>query len=65
MRNLEQIGCGYRDNELGCTMKDPKVNKAKLGCVSWLHWEDGPGFDVIKRRSELNKSIAHFKNQSK
>tara|TARA_R110000772_G_scaffold268031_1_gene393908 strand:+ start:86 stop:247 length:162 start_codon:yes stop_codon:yes gene_type:complete len=35
-----QIGCGYCANEKGCTMRDPKINKAKLGCEKWQHWKD-------------------------
>ena len=35
-----QIGCGYCANEEGCTIKDPKINKAKQGCKYWKHFED-------------------------
>jgi len=36
-----QIGCGYCTHEMTCEKRDPKINKAKLGCPDWLHWEDG------------------------
>tara|TARA_R110002126_G_scaffold287993_1_gene441175 strand:+ start:16647 stop:16808 length:162 start_codon:yes stop_codon:yes gene_type:complete len=39
-RKENQIGCGYCANEKGCTMRDPKINKAKLGCEKWQHWKD-------------------------
>jgi len=35
-----QIGCGYCANEKDCTMRDPKINKAKQGCKDWRHFED-------------------------
>ena len=38
-----QIGCGYCAKEKTCTMRDPKVNKAKQGCKEWKHWEDSNG----------------------
>lgn len=41
MHNKEnQIGCGYCANEQTCKIHDPKVNKAKLGCENWKHWQD-------------------------
>lgn len=33
-----QIGCGYCQHELTCKDKDPKLNKAKLGCQNFIHW---------------------------
>ena len=33
----QQIGCGYCIHEKECTMRDPKVNKAKQGCSEWKH----------------------------
>lgn len=34
----EQIGCGYCIHEKTCTMRDPKINKAKLGCTEYQHF---------------------------
>lgn len=34
-----QIGCGYCIHEKECTKRDPKINKAKLGCEEWEHWQ--------------------------
>lgn len=34
-----QIGCGYCDKEKNCKLRDPKVNKAKLGCKEFNHHE--------------------------
>lgn len=36
----EQIGCGYCKEELTCKERDPKINKAKLGCKKFKHHED-------------------------
>jgi type I restriction-modification system DNA methylase subunit len=33
----KQIGCGYCMNEKECSIRDPKVNKAKQGCPEWKH----------------------------
>ena len=35
-----QIGCGYCQKEDTCLERDPKVNKAKLGCKSFAHWAE-------------------------
>ena len=35
-----QIGCGYCAHEKNCKIRDPKINKAKLGCYEWKHWND-------------------------
>ena len=35
-----QIGCGYCIHEKDCTIRDPKINKAKQGCKDWKHWQD-------------------------
>ncbi len=34
----DQIGCGYCDKEKTCKIRDPKINKAKLGCADFQHW---------------------------
>ena len=34
-----QIGCGYCKHELTCPDRDPKINKAKLGCERFIHHE--------------------------
>ena len=34
----KQLGCGYCVNEKNCTERDPKINKAKLGCKKYLHY---------------------------
>lgn len=34
----KQIGCGYCNIEKTCKERDPKINKAKLGCKSFKHW---------------------------
>jgi hypothetical protein len=33
-----QIGCGYCTLEKTCKIRDPKVNKAKLGCEFFIHF---------------------------
>lgn len=35
-----QIGCGYCDKEHTCKTRDPKINKAKLGCKEYKHFND-------------------------
>lgn len=35
-----QIGCGYCKKEKECTIRDPKINKAKEGCEQFKHHED-------------------------
>ena len=35
-----QIDCGYCIKETFCEIRDPKINKAKLGCKNWIHWKD-------------------------
>ena len=35
-----QIGCGYCYYEIGCKERDPKINKAKLGCKKWVHYKE-------------------------
>lgn len=35
-----QIGCGYCDKEHTCKIRDPKINKAKLGCKEYKHFND-------------------------
>ena len=35
-----QIGCGYCAEEKKCLIRDPKINKAKLGCEDWVHNQD-------------------------
>jgi len=34
------IGCGYCALEKTCSIHDPKINRALLGCDSYLHFED-------------------------
>lgn len=34
------IGCGYCAYKKTCFMHDPKINKAKLGCEDYKHYED-------------------------
>jgi len=36
----DQIGCGYCDKENECSIRDPKVNKAKEGCKQFKHYQD-------------------------
>lgn len=38
-----QIGCGYCVHEKTCIIRDPKINKAKLGCKDWSHWQSQNG----------------------
>jgi hypothetical protein len=38
-----QIGCGYCAIEKICTIRNPKVNSAKLGCPHFVHWQDEGG----------------------
>ena len=33
-----QIGCGYCKKEKICKIRDPKINKAKLGCKDFKHY---------------------------
>jgi hypothetical protein len=33
-----QIGCGYCKEEKICKIRDPKINKAKLGCKDFKHY---------------------------
>lgn len=35
----KQIGCGYCYKEIKCKIRDPKINKAKLGCKEYMHFE--------------------------
>jgi hypothetical protein len=35
-----QIGCGYCALEKTCSIHDPKINRALLGCESYLHFKD-------------------------
>lgn len=35
-----QIGCGYCKLEETCEIRDPKINKAKLGCPHFKHFSD-------------------------
>ena len=35
----DQVGCCYCKNEKTCITRDPKINKAKLGCINYLHWD--------------------------
>ncbi len=39
-----QIGCGYCIHEAYCAIRDPKINKAKLGCKMFTHYSD----EIIK-----------------
>lgn len=39
-QNKNQIGCGYCDKEKICTIRDGKINKAKLGCKDFNHFEN-------------------------
>jgi len=32
-----QMGCGYCIHEKNCPKRDPKINKAKLGCLEYEH----------------------------
>ena len=41
-----QIGCGYCSKETECNKRDPKVNKAKMGCKDWQHWQDKVSGDL-------------------
>lgn len=33
----DQIDCGYCKRETTCEIRDPKINKAKLGCKEFEH----------------------------
>jgi len=33
-----QVGCGYCKHEKSCLKRDPKVNKAKQGCLEYQHY---------------------------
>lgn len=44
MEKTEQIGCGYCDKEKTCTIRDPKINKAKKGCTEFKHFENSNKF---------------------
>jgi hypothetical protein len=35
-----QIGCGYCKEEETCPIRDPKINKAKLGCKQFKHYSE-------------------------
>jgi len=39
-RNNNQVGCGYCKKENTCKIRDPKINKAKLGCKDFDHFEN-------------------------
>jgi hypothetical protein len=39
MQLPEQIGCGYCFLEKKCSKRDPLINKAKLGCVEFKHFQ--------------------------
>lgn len=42
MKNNNQIGCGYCAKEKTCEIRDPKINRAKLGCKEFKHYsKDG------------------------
>jgi len=42
MKQSDQIGCGYCNKEKTCKIRDPKINKAKLGCEEFKHYlKDG------------------------
>jgi len=42
MKQYDQIGCGYCYKEKICKIRDPKINKAKLGCEEFKHYsKDG------------------------
>ena len=34
------IGCGYCAHEKTCSKHDSKINRAKLGCETYKHYED-------------------------
>ena len=36
----KQIGCGYCLFETTCKKRDPKINKAKLGCKDFNHFSN-------------------------
>jgi hypothetical protein len=40
------IGCGYCQKESTCSMRDPKINKAKLGCKDYTPIESLPKLDI-------------------
>ena len=35
-----QIGCGYCKEEKICKIRNPKINKAKLGCKHFKHFSE-------------------------
>jgi hypothetical protein len=36
----KQIGCGYCAHEKKCPMRNPKINKAKMGCKEFIHHQN-------------------------
>lgn len=40
------IGCGYCQLENTCTIRDPKVNKAKLGCKDYTPVDTLPEIEI-------------------
>lgn len=42
IKKFNQIGCGYCDKEKTCKIRNPKINKAKLGRKEFKHYsKDG------------------------
>lgn len=42
-----QVGCGYCIHETTCKIRDPKINKAKLGCEDYKHFKDNETKKII------------------
>ena len=60
-----QIGCGYCKEEKICKIRDPKVNKAKLGCKDFKHYleelEDLLVFNSEEEKIELQEELNNLK----
>tara|TARA_R110000824_G_scaffold34903_5_gene110145 strand:+ start:1107 stop:1319 length:213 start_codon:yes stop_codon:yes gene_type:complete len=67
MKAENQIGCGYCKNEETCEIRDPKINKAKLGCEKFHHYKTlGATANPIRKKPTVPKSrILNHANNSK
>lgn len=62
-RTKTQIGCGYCINEKNCPIRNPRINKAKLGCVDWKHYTGVESYKRIPRKlkKKLKKNYQYYK----
>ena len=65
MKEETQIGCGYCANEIKCK-KRTEENKAKRGCVDWIHWEKvyspsqwAASYDSYRHLIFLKNGVSH------